>query len=262
MTYQGASLVGLPFRFTDERTLKFVELYGREPCLWNKRPYLRGARNAAYKRILAGINANIDQGENELSIQGVKIKIKNLRTGYHQELKKIKSSTRRYHPKMPWFAPLHKFLAEFVDTSDQDATETPQLKRLSVRLHRLKPIKLQDGVKQEPVEYSVNTEPNITPTAPPQLTVLPVTMPIEHHPPTPPPSLPKVPEVTGMPSSYFDRNETRGEDEFTFFGMSVAAQLRNMPISNAMVMQSKIQYILSMERRKIIGHGGDMNIFN
>ncbi|XP_022223016.2 uncharacterized protein LOC111074523 [Drosophila obscura] len=254
---------GLPFRFTDERTVKFVELYGREPCLWNKRPYLRGARNAAYRRILAGINANIDRGENELSIQGVKMKIKNLRTGYHQELKKIKSNPRRYRPKMPWFAPLHKFLAEFVDTSEHDneTCEAPQLKRLSVRLHRLKPIKLQEGVKLEPEEI-VTTEPDIMPTAPPLFTVLPVTMPIEHHPPTPPPSLPKVPEVSVMPSSHSDRSETRGEDEFTCFGMSVAAQLRNMPIPNAMVMQSKIQYILSMERRKITGHAGDMNIFN
>ncbi|EDW35935.1 GL17522 [Drosophila persimilis] len=260
MTSQAvATTGGLPFRFTDERTIKFVELYGREPCLWNKRPYLRGARNAAYKRIMAGINANIDRGENGLSIQGVKIKIKNLRTGYHQELKKIKSNPRRYRPKIPWFAPLHKFLAEFVDTSEHDTRDVPQLKRLSVRLHRLKPIKLQEMVKLEPEEI-VTTEPDIT-TAPSLFTVLPVTMPIEQ-PPTPPPSLPKVPEVSIMPSSHTARSEIRGEDEFTFFGLSVAAQLRNMPISNSMIMQSKIQYILSMERRKINGHAGDMNIFN
>uniref|UniRef100_A0A6P4F2B1 Uncharacterized protein LOC108047459 n=1 Tax=Drosophila rhopaloa TaxID=1041015 RepID=A0A6P4F2B1_DRORH len=109
------ALVGLPYRFSDERTVKFVELYGREPCLWNKRPYLRRARNAAYRRIQAGINADIEPYETCLTIQGVKMKIKNLRTGYHQELKKIRCISG-YQPKTPWFAPLHGFLAEFLDT--------------------------------------------------------------------------------------------------------------------------------------------------
>jgi len=112
-------VVGLPYRFSDERTVKFVELYGREPCLWNKRPYLRRARNAAYRRIQAGINADIEPYETCLTIQGVKMKIKNLRTGYHQELKKIRTISG-YQPKTPWFAPLHGFLAEFLDTVRED----------------------------------------------------------------------------------------------------------------------------------------------
>lgn len=54
--------------------------------------------------------------------------------------------------------------------------------------------------------------------------------------------------------------QSMGEDEFTFFGLSVAAQLRNMPLANAMVMQSKIQYLLSMERRRINGDTTDVNL--
>lgn len=53
-----------------------------------------------------------------------------------------------------------------------------------------------------------------------------------------------------------------GEDEFTFFGLSVAAQLRSMPLANAMIMQSKIQYMLSMERRKINGDTTEVNLFS
>lgn len=105
---------GLPFRFTDERHMKFVELYSREPCLWNRRPQLWAARNAAYKRIQMGINAEAEPTENPITIQGVKMKIKNLRTGYHQELKKIRANPK-YTPKIPWFAPLHKFMAQFLD---------------------------------------------------------------------------------------------------------------------------------------------------
>lgn len=54
----------------------------------------------------------------------------------------------------------------------------------------------------------------------------------------------------------------RGEDEFTFFGLSVAAQIRNMPLDNAMVIQSKIQYMISMERRKINGQTNEVDMYN
>lgn len=56
--------------------------------------------------------------------------------------------------------------------------------------------------------------------------------------------------------------QSMGEDEFTFFGLSVAAQLRSMPLANAMIMQSKIQYMLSMERRKINGDTSEVNLFS
>lgn len=112
MSFNGAP--GLPFRFSDERNVKFVELYRLEPCLWNRRPYLWGARNAAYKRIQHGMNCDAEAGENTLTLPGVKMKIKNMRSSYHQELKKIRTNPN-YTPKIPWFAPLHKFLAPFVD---------------------------------------------------------------------------------------------------------------------------------------------------
>ncbi|XP_017054225.1 uncharacterized protein LOC108096831 [Drosophila ficusphila] len=289
-----SSTVGLPYRFSDERTVKFVELYGREPCLWNKRPYLRRARNAAYRRIQAGINTDIEPHETCLTIQGVKMKIKNLRTGYHQELKKIRTIPG-YQPKTPWFGPLHGFLAEFLDTNDVDTTTTPQLRKLQIRLTRLKPIKIQTEIKPDPDDITAVEMPPAS-----LFTVLPAPMPMDQ-PPTPPPSLPKLLEVNSTPlpapvqmplpistaCSLSEKSEIlgvglgpvaargagagvgvglgvgmRGEDEFTYFGLSVAAQIRNMPLANAMVMQSKIQYMISMERRKIGGHSNEVDMFN
>ncbi|XP_043644381.1 uncharacterized protein LOC122613997 isoform X1 [Drosophila teissieri] len=288
-------VVGLPYRFSDERTVKFVELYGREPCLWNKRPYLRRARNAAYRRIQSGINADIEPYESGLTIQGVKMKIKNLRTGYHQELKKIRTIAG-YQAKTPWFAPLHGFLAEFLDTNELDTATTTQLRRLQIRLTRLKPIKIQTEIKPDPDDFCAPEMP-LDPTPSSLFTVLPAPMTMDQ-PPTPPPSLPKIGDINspGLPApvpvqmplplstacSISEKSEVlglglgssaarrangvglgvgmRGEDEFTYFGLSVAAQIRNMPLASAMVMQSKIQYMLSMERRKINGHPGDMDI--
>lgn len=112
-------------------------------------------------------------------------------------------------------------------------------------------------------------------------TVLPMPMAMSmENPPTPPDSISKILETNWAPapvpvlaedpipggSSASEKGEgvgvgMRGEDEFTYFGLNVAAQLRNMPLANTMVMQSKIQYMLAVERRKISGHSTDVNIF-
>lgn len=41
------------------------------------------------------------------------------------------------------------------------------------------------------------------------------------------------------------------KDEFYYFGQSVAAQLRSLPLNNALDMQSKIQVLLSTERSRL-----------
>ncbi|XP_023173540.1 uncharacterized protein LOC111601265 [Drosophila hydei] len=262
---------GLPFRFTDERHMKFVELYSNEPCLWNRRPYLWGARNAAYKRIQSGINADADSTENPITLQGVKMKIKNMRTGYHQELKKIRANPK-YTPKIPWFAPLHKFLAQFLDKKPEDKAllHTPPLKRLQINLPRLKPVKLLPLVSEEKPEIKMELEPNqqvLIPTT--ALSIMPTSSPPPPlrliSPPVQPPSPVEVNSIPATNSTVMDRTLTLpsiGDDEFTFFGLSVAAQLRSMPISNAMIMQSKIQYMLSVERRKVSGETTELNLFN
>ncbi|KAH8401805.1 hypothetical protein KR009_007931 [Drosophila setifemur] len=273
----------LPFRFTDERTIKFVDLYGREPCLWNKRPYLRRARNAAYRRIQMGMNAITEPHESPMTIKGVKMKIKNLRTGYHQELRKIRT-IEGYQPKTPWFLPVHEFLADYIDTNEHVTRNTPQLKRLQIRLTRLKPIKMQMEIKPEPDEMDSTEMSSPAPAASSLFTMLPTPMPLPmEEPPTPPPSLTKTGDANSVPLPVSgpiplplpadEKNDVsgtglglgvglRGEDEFTFFGLSVAAQLRNMPLANAMVMQSRIQYMLAIERRMISGHSTDVGIFN
>lgn len=48
--------------------------------------------------------------------------------------------------------------------------------------------------------------------------------------------------------------DTRAEDEFYFFGQSVAAQLRVLPLNNAMDMQIRIQMLLSEERSRLYLH--------
>ncbi|KAH8305899.1 hypothetical protein KR018_001205 [Drosophila ironensis] len=277
----------VPFRFTDERTLLFVQLYGREPCLWNQRQYMRRARNSAYRRIQAGINSVTEPHEANITIEGVKIKIKNLRSGYHQELKR-KRSNPGYQPKTPWFAPLHQFLAEYIEKNERSTMSTASVKRLEIRLPKLRPIKMLTEIKPETEDTpSLEMPLDASPTL---FTVVPMSLAMEE-PPTPPASetknsaedtnAPPIPvqglntmseasvdaaigsmAATAHGLGGFGVGEMRGPDEFTYFGLSVAAQLRNMPLADAMTMQSKIQYMLSMERRRLTGHSTDVTIFN
>ncbi|KAH8394687.1 hypothetical protein KR222_001842, partial [Zaprionus bogoriensis] len=272
LTVMAAS--GSAFRFTDARNLTFVELYGREPCLWNRRPYLWGARNAAYKRIQQGINCTAEAGESPITLPAVKTKIKNMRTGYHQELKKIRANAK-YTPRLPWFAPLHAFLAPFLDKKSDDEASSPQLKplkRLQIKLPRLK---VRPLVREAKPEVKLELEPHQQVLIPnmllPPVTAVPVPVPVPLSTPTPTTTAaatPAAPLRPAQPASPSDANSTKversrfvqsamGEDEFTFFGLSVAAQLRSMPLANAMILQSRIQYMLSVERRRISGNTTD-----
>lgn len=74
-----------------ETTIKFIQLYKLHPCLWNfKSPEykIKQKRDAAYNSIVNGMNIT---GFGTLE---VKNKIKNLRSTYQQENKKIQESKK------------------------------------------------------------------------------------------------------------------------------------------------------------------------
>ncbi|XP_034108821.1 uncharacterized protein LOC117570984 [Drosophila albomicans] len=298
------STVNIAFRFTDARHLKFVEAFSREPCLWNRHPYLWGARVAACKRIQNVMNETLLHNETPISLQGIKMKIKNIRSVYHQELKKMRISPY-YYPKSCWFEPLHKILAPFLDKrADGDVpldspvpihnektddnkhlisaiplkrlqVEEPEaigeekddderefispiaLKRLQVKVPRLKSIRFMPNKDEESTEIKIelNADPLEFATLSSGQPLRMMTPPLRN----PSPSPPQIVNVSSPQSEQREPLQTEGEDEFTFFGMSVAAQLRRMPLSNAMIMQSKIQYMISMERRKLDGDAVEAN---
>ncbi|XP_034108820.1 uncharacterized protein LOC117570982 isoform X1 [Drosophila albomicans] len=339
------------FRFTDERHLMLVEAFSREPYLWSRGSsrYVWGARSAACKRIQNIMNGTLQRNETPVSLEGVKMKIGNLRTVYRRELRKIKENPS-YYPNSCWFEPLNKILAPLLDKNSDDdemmvstnpfreekADEHQQLispiplkrlqraddndqlispssqkqtkadvsetfmeetddddvqlispvdptqfmveipatyveengddneelispksqKRLQVKVPRLKWIRVMPSEVEESTEIKIEHDADVDQPEPststsPQLSV------ITSPPRSPSSSLPKIVYASSLQTAL--RN--RYEDEFTFFGMSVAAQLRKMPLSSAMIMQSKIQHMISMERRKINGDTSEVNLF-
>lgn len=101
-------------RLNESMTLRFVELYRDQRLLWDKEHEAynkRAERLRAYQQIADGMNVE------GLGVAEVASKIKNIRSTYLQELKKIKDSAQRllakseeeddtagpYVPKLVWF---------------------------------------------------------------------------------------------------------------------------------------------------------------
>lgn len=81
------SLVSIEMKFTEEETLKFVQLYREHECLWDM-------SSPNYKNKTLRQNA-IEAIIKEMALPGfgvneVRNKIKNLRSTYNQEVLKIK----------------------------------------------------------------------------------------------------------------------------------------------------------------------------
>ncbi|KAH8299843.1 hypothetical protein KR044_006784 [Drosophila immigrans] len=247
-----------PFRFTEDRLMKFVELYRRESCLWNRQTQLQTTRNSAYKRIQTGINNEVHRNEDPVSVLGVKMKINTLRSLYLQELTRINANSM-YKPKISWFAPLHDFLAPYMDKQSTRESAMDSLmpeRQLRIKLHRMK------NIKQSPLDEKSNSQVPMANSPASGLSTTPSSPPLNTK--TAPPA--RSPIRTAPQIVKFPQNcsilQSLGSNEFTFFGLSVGAQLCNMPLSNAMIMQSKIQNMLSMERRKIDGDTSEVDMYS
>lgn len=97
-------------RWSEDVTMKFVTEYVRHECLWDARTEeykSKQARQAAYTEI-----------EDVMDIEGfgskeIVKKIKNIRSTYSQELKKVKDSKKSgtgtlYIPSLKWYATLDR----------------------------------------------------------------------------------------------------------------------------------------------------------
>lgn len=106
---------------------KFIQLYGYHSCLWNtstEEYKNKEARRHALDSIVAEMNIA------GFGVSECKIKIKNMRSHYCQELKKVRESMKSgdpenvYKPVLSWFETLDMFLRDFV----QQITFTPNVK--------------------------------------------------------------------------------------------------------------------------------------
>lgn len=113
------------WRWSEDITVRFVNEYLKYECLWNRRSASyrnKQARQAAYKDLEKYMGIS---GFRETEIQ---LKIRNIRSTYSQELKKIKNSKKPgsgadtvYVPSIKWF----KSLNEALNNIDSKIWQTP-----------------------------------------------------------------------------------------------------------------------------------------
>ena len=102
------------YRMSEGTTIRFIEMYRSEECLWNSQhPDFRNkdARLKAAEKISERINIAAF-GPREVTKRFTKI-----RSSYCLELRKIGNSLKRgdtYKPKMPWFYAMDSFMKSMV----------------------------------------------------------------------------------------------------------------------------------------------------
>lgn len=222
---------------SDMETIRLVELYREHELLWNTNHpdyTLRARRCESYRALMEEMDMD--------SVDEVKKKIKSLRDTYTAERNRNIKSGGQYQIKLVWYDLLDQFLS---------------------------PVAQHSVVKKEVMEEDQFPEQ-------PELEEE-LTHPMQEAlPPTPEPRMPrpilyKVAAAAARPKAP-KRIRTRGifeppqrptnphdvTDEFHYFGMSVASQLRSMSRMEAFILQHKIQNLISLDRieaekRKMMG---------
>ncbi|XP_046964057.1 uncharacterized protein LOC124532964 isoform X1 [Vanessa cardui] len=267
-------------RWGDEKTLNFIHNYRNHECLWNVRsPYYKNkiSREKAYQSLLESLN------DNNLNLKSVKTKIKNLRSIYHTELKKVKYSKYLgsdglfYKPSLSWFDEIHSFLRNTAECRETINNETvPQVSSDDNKCEQsigeanekltepLDPQSRLNDPKSTINDLDVSTQSTSKETLPRKVLPLRSTRKSSKH--SPISTKESLCQKTERENDYISttlqrlENISKGlnttqqqlaqhtQDEFYFFALSVAAQLRILPLPIALETQSKIQNTLSAAR--------------
>ncbi|XP_046399470.1 uncharacterized protein LOC124165965 isoform X1 [Ischnura elegans] len=279
-------------RWDTETNLKFVSLYERHPCLWKTDIHdykNREERERAVTSVVRGMAMP------EFRNADCRNKIKNVRSHYLQELKKIRRSSLisktgepTYVPKLAWFAPLDRFLRPHVLTLAKAGgfNHTNSAVRKGSSASREEGTDTEDSAAQDtidssgwqdespsndladtaPEERSEPRDPLALNTTVPNYVYVnvdsddeedrkPKRMRTFEEPETPAPRTTVQPPLPAVRNVNLTQDQM--ETEFEAFGRSVAAQLKNIPFHVALRLQLKIQTLITEERLKVMSGSRD-----
>uniref|UniRef100_A0A2A4J324 MADF domain-containing protein n=1 Tax=Heliothis virescens TaxID=7102 RepID=A0A2A4J324_HELVI len=223
----------MTYKFGSNELIKFIEIYRNHDCLWDP-------KNPNYKDRNARNNA-LEEFVREFGIDGfgprdICKKIKNLRTQYHAEKKKIKNSmdtddgdTEVYKSRLIWFDKMDSFLGKSFENrktisniscvSEGSVHEYENNEAEEFEDNDIKPVNnytaIPERVPTPPVTRRTKTKrPSYVDLAAPKLT-------------------------------HIEKRAKEERDEFYNFGVYVAASLRKLSAKNGIHAQDGIQRILS-----------------
>lgn len=236
------------YKMNVTQTIQFVELYRDAECLWkiNSEMYKdRNARDGALKKICD------EMGINGFGIREVAQKIKNIRSAYYQELKKINNSKKSgasaidiYQPKVPWFTIVHSFLKqnpEMNETVSNLCSSSVQCDNTSNQLEDLDSSGLDDQIEVNLLNEKESNQRFKLPSVSSQAAQ----------------SKKRRLQNQCAPPSYIGeainkldsiQKNLSLETEFDIWCQSLAKQLNNMDTLRALKLQMHIQNFVSKER--------------
>ncbi|XP_071056810.1 uncharacterized protein [Onthophagus taurus] len=224
-----------------ETTIKFIQSYKLHPCLWNfeSSEYKnKQKRDAAYVAIAQDMNIA------GFRIQDVKNKIKNLRSTYSQELKKLNDSKKSgaglgnvYISNIKWLKEMEEVFVNDLRRKTYENTNT---------LNQPNPTNTnaddQESVSAIPLQ-SCNLQEVVTTTSDTTITT-PTISNTGNTPRAKKRSRDIVKAISDLKSLHEEVNCVE-ESAFDVFGKSVAMQLKGLSVENALLAQCRIQSILT-----------------
>ncbi|XP_066978154.1 uncharacterized protein [Macrobrachium rosenbergii] len=214
-------------RFSDDQLMKFIQLYEEHKCLW-----MYGAPSYKNKamRISALEKIVKEMALPKLDIAECKNKIKNIRSQYCQELKKIGDSKRSgadtlYKPTLTWFDQVDGFLKKYV----QHRTHS-NLEVTGGESHAEDNLDLAFDMEGDGTQHSVDSQKSTN---------------IREN------SSPVDPIAIKRPRKQI----TDVDEECETFGRHVAVQLKQLPTTQRILAQDELQKVLTRYRLAAINGG-------
>ncbi|CAH4023762.1 uncharacterized protein LOC123706661 [Pieris brassicae] len=264
-------------KWSEDLTIQMIIEYEKREYLWNpvsEHYKNKKVREQGYVEIINALNLV------DVTVKELKNKIKNIRSSYSVELKKIraarKAGAHAYRPSVTWFEHADRFLRAIVTPSSVDnslleiamSDDSDAVQDLSERKspEKKSPRKRRNSTRSS-TPYVLNT-PSPRPGTPFGLSqspfgILPSSTTSFLNPPvgiaTPLTSLATIYPLAKQkktndersdlePQDLSQHSENGNENEFEMFGKLIASQLRKLPLSLALDTQLKIQTLVNAAR--------------
>ncbi|XP_045774723.1 uncharacterized protein LOC123873744 [Maniola jurtina] len=229
-------------KFSERETYQFVKAYFSQEGLWN-------TKHLAYKsneRRLIAYKAVIEEFKKSTGIQltltELRVKIKNLKSTYSQELDKIRrrsSAEHTYKPAMKWFAVWDKYIQAKKVAASLDESNTTDEENQKTWLP------VEDDNSVDPFESNQSNDfvmlikPEPKSKQDEKNAYKRTRNTLEHSTST---------EMSDVTTEYLNTGNLMKDDEFDIYGKYIASQLRSMDIERALTLQIEIQSLVSGAR--------------
>ncbi|GBP63007.1 hypothetical protein EVAR_43755_1 [Eumeta japonica] len=233
-------------KWSSEQTSKFIALYREQECLWriDSMEYRnKKMRDDALNRISQGMQMSA------LTIEDVKKKIKHLRSTYLMELRKVEKcfdSSTVYTPSLSWYKEMDDFIRDVTVKRSICNISSRAVGEFLVNDSDIQTEYEQDLQDQQEDQAAESDEGDFSKSLQASTSFGINPLPDIKLKKT---RLRKFNSLIDELKTFVDETKGRKEnDEFDIFGKHVAVQLRSLPLEEALIVQKKIQSVITHSR--------------